>query len=44
MMSLKNVKEEKAVSSNVLLVLLWAWFFGFIGTLIYLHKKKYFPK
>lgn len=26
------------------LALLWAWVIGFMGTLIYLHKKKYFPK
>jgi hypothetical protein len=32
------------MSSNVVLVLLWVWLIGFLGTLIYLHKKKYFPK
>jgi hypothetical protein len=32
------------MSSNVVLVLLWVWLLGFLGTLIYLHKKKYFPK
>jgi hypothetical protein len=32
------------MSSNVALVLLWVWLIGFLGTLIYLHKKKYFPK
>jgi len=31
------------MSSNVVLVLLWAWVIAFMGTLIYLHKKKYFP-
>lgn len=28
----------------MLLVLLWAFVIGFIGTLIYLHKKKYYPE
>ncbi len=32
------------MSGYVGLVLLWAWVFGFLGTLIYLHKKKYFPE
>ena len=32
------------MSSNVALVLLWVWLIGFLGTLIYLHKKKYFTK
>jgi hypothetical protein len=32
------------MSSNVVLVLLWVWLIGFLGTLIYLHKKKYFPE
>ncbi|OIR08819.1 hypothetical protein GALL_92040 [mine drainage metagenome] len=32
------------MGSNVVLVLLWVWLIGFLGTLIYLHKKKYFPK
>jgi hypothetical protein len=32
------------MSSYIGLVLLWAWVIGFIGTLIYLHKKKYFPE
>jgi hypothetical protein len=32
------------MSSNVVLVLLWVWLIGFFGTLIYLHKKKHFPK
>lgn len=32
------------MSGYVGLVLLWVWVFGFLGTLIYLHKKKYFPK
>jgi hypothetical protein len=32
------------MSSNVALVLLWVWLIGFLGTLIYLHKKKYFPE
>lgn len=32
------------MSSNVVLALLWVWLIGFLGTLIYLHKKKYFPK
>ncbi len=32
------------MGSNIGLVLLWAWVIGFLGTLIYLHKKKYFPK
>ena len=32
------------MSSNVELVLLWVWLIGFLGTLIYLHKKKYFPE
>lgn len=29
--------------SNVELALLWIWLIGFVGTLIYLHKKKYYP-
>ncbi|ADE11375.1 hypothetical protein Slit_1137 [Sideroxydans lithotrophicus ES-1] len=32
------------MSSNIVLVLIWVWLIGFLGTLIYLHKKKYFPK
>ena len=32
------------MGSNIGLVLLWVWVIGFLGTLIYLHKKKYFPK
>jgi hypothetical protein len=32
------------MGGNMGLVLLWAWVIGFLGTLIYLHKKKYFPK
>ena len=32
------------MSSNVELVLLWVLLIGFLGTLIYLHKKKYFPE
>lgn len=32
------------MSSNVVLVLIWVWLIGFLGTLIFLHKKKYFPK
>lgn len=32
------------MGSNIVLVLLWVWLIGFLGTLIYLHKKKYFPK
>ena len=32
------------MSSNVALVLLWVWLIGFLGTLIYFHKKKYFPE
>ncbi len=26
------------------LVLLWVWVIGFLGTLIYLHKKRHFPE
>ncbi len=29
--------------ATIELILIWAWVFGFLGTLIYLHKKKYFP-
>jgi hypothetical protein len=32
------------MSSYVGLVLLWAWLIGFLGTLIYLHRRKYFPE
>ncbi len=32
------------MNNYIELMLVWAWVFGFIGTLIYLHKKKYFPK
>ena len=32
------------MGGNVALILLWVWLIGFLGTLIYLHKKKYFPK
>lgn len=32
------------MGSYVGLALLWAWVFGFLGTLIYLHKKKHFPE
>ena len=32
------------MSSYVGLVLLWTWLIGFLGTLIYLHKRKYFPE
>jgi|GEM_PF-5282707 hypothetical protein len=32
------------MGGNVVLVLLWVWLIGFLGTLICLHKKKYFPK
>lgn len=32
------------MGSNIVLILLWVWLIGFLGTLIYLHKKKYFPK
>lgn len=32
------------MGNNIVLVLLWVWLIGFLGTLIYLHKKKHFPK
>ena len=32
------------MGGNIMLVLLWVWLIGFLGTLIYLHKKKYCPK
>ncbi len=31
------------MNSYIELALLWAWVIGFLGTLIYLHKKKHFP-
>ncbi len=31
------------MNSYIALALLWAWVIGFLGTLIHLHKKKYFP-
>lgn len=32
------------MSGYIELALLWAWVFGFLGTLIYLHQKKYSKK
>jgi hypothetical protein len=32
------------MEGNVALILLWVCLIGFLGTLIYLHKRKYFPK
>ena len=31
------------MNSYIALALLLAWVIGFLGTLIHLHKKKYFP-
>ena len=32
------------MSSDIELVLIWAALIGFVGTLIKLHKNKYYPK
>jgi hypothetical protein len=32
------------MSSYIELALIWAVLIGFVGTLIHLHKKQYYPK